>query len=194
MKRKARCFKCKKYDLSGNLMRTNIGFVHKDCLNKTKHTAPYDFSRKTTTGKGRKAKGLKRKYKPKSLKKQCDDLWIECIKARAGYKSEISGKKGRQIGGEHILGSHHIFGKPNYRLRYDLDNGICLTNGGEHKFGVHNQGRKEAFEKEIRKVKGKKIMEKLENISKYKTGGIDLKMIKIYLEQKLSEFKREKAS
>ncbi|KKQ29792.1 MAG: hypothetical protein US46_C0017G0008 [Candidatus Shapirobacteria bacterium GW2011_GWF2_37_20] len=36
--------------------------------------------------------------KSKSLKKACDDLWADIIKAKAGYKSELSGKEGKQIG------------------------------------------------------------------------------------------------
>ncbi|KKP74575.1 MAG: hypothetical protein UR73_C0038G0008 [candidate division WS6 bacterium GW2011_GWF1_35_23] len=35
--------------------------------------------------------------KSKSLKKACDDLWADIIKAKAGYKSELSGKEGKQI-------------------------------------------------------------------------------------------------
>jgi len=77
----------------------------------------------------------------KKLKKECDELWSQIIKERAGYKSEISGtpgeissKSGDLIG----LSSHHIVHKPNYFLRYDLDNGIVLTAFKEHTNGVHS--------------------------------------------------------
>jgi len=58
--------------------------------------------------------------------KLCDEIWSDIIKAKAGYKSEYSGKLGKQAGGDEILNAHHIVGKPNHRLRYDFDNGICL--------------------------------------------------------------------
>jgi len=71
--------------------------------------------------------------------KELDTLWYDAIKKRAGYKSELSRAEGKQIGGEVILGSHHIVGKANQFLRYSLDNGICLENSREHIFGVHSK-------------------------------------------------------
>jgi len=62
-----------------------------------------------------------------SLRKECDRLWKEAVYLRAGYKSELSGKAGKQIGGDHVLNAHHIIHKPNNYLRYSLDNGICVT-------------------------------------------------------------------
>lgn len=126
--------------------------------------------------------------KKKSLKKECDELWALLVKAKAGYKSEISGKEGRQIGGESILHAHHIKGKPNYRLRYEITNGVCLT-AGEHKFGVHVEGRKASYEKRIAEAKGKKVMDKLASISTFAVGGTRLIMVKIYLENELKKFK-----
>ena len=67
-------------------------------------------------------------------------LWSLCVKTKAGFKSEYSGKAGRQIGGEAILNAHHLLGKPNFALRYSLDSGICLTNG-EHNFTAHSTSR-----------------------------------------------------
>ena len=115
--------------------------------------------------------------KGKTLKKQCDGLWSKIVKLRAGNKSELSGKTEN-------LHSHHIIGKPGYRLRYELDNGICLT-GGEHFFGVHNQGRQKDYEKRIREVKGQDIYERLELLLHEKSKSLAL--IKIYLEQELKK-------
>ena len=120
----------------------------------------------------------------KPLKKQCDKLWTECVKARAGYKSEVSGKEGKQIGGEHVLHAHHIARKPNYRLRYELDNGICLT-AWEHRYGIHGDHEEEYREK-IKDVRGANIYQQLlplRNVVK-----IDLQLVKIYLEQELAKY------
>ena len=44
----------------------------------------------------------------KKLEKECDELWKEIALKKAGYKSELSEKKGKKIGGENILQVHHI--------------------------------------------------------------------------------------
>ena len=113
--------------------------------------------------------------KGKTLKKQCDDLWAKIVKVRAGNKSELSGKTDN-------LHSHHIVGKPGYRLRYELDNGICLT-AGEHFFGIHNQGRQKEYEARIKAVKGQDIFERLEKLKNEKCKS--LVFVKLYLEREL---------
>ena len=120
--------------------------------------------------------------KPKSLKKQCDGLWALVVKAKAEYRSELSGKTEQ-------LHSHHIAGKDCYRLRFELDNGICVT-AGEHFYCIHNQSRKADYEQRIRMVKGLDVYEKMEELRKIKSK-TDLKLVKIYLEQKLKEFKEK---
>ena len=128
----------------------------------------------------------KRKLKkPKPLKKECDELWSEIIKKRAGYMSEISGMRGKQIGGKHILNAHHVAKKPNNRLRYELENGICLTSW-EHKYGIHGS-HEERYRGMIKIYKGQDIYERLSLLRNSKSD--DLKMIKIYLEQELNKLK-----
>ena len=125
----------------------------------------------------------------KSLKKQCDDLWTYAIKLRAGFKSELSGKLGRQAGGSTILTAHHIYGKSNYRLRYDLKNGICLDNHSEHIWGVHNRNNPPlaySIHEQILKKIGKKTEKYLQSIRQFK-GKVDLKLIKIHLEQEIKK-------
>ena len=122
----------------------------------------------------------------KSLKKQCDDLWAEIIKKKAGYKSELSGKEGRQIDGEFVVCAHHIGGKANYRLRYELNNGICLTNG-EHSFGVHNANRAEDYRERIKAVKGDDIYKRM-FVLKHQQSKTDLKLVKIFLTNELNRF------
>ena len=114
------------------------------------------------------------------LKKECDNLYREVALKRAGYKSELSGKEGRQIGGEHILHVHHICRKPNYRLRFELDNAIVLT-AWEHRYGIHGD-HEEEYRQWIKKVRGDDIYDRLSLLRhEPKT---DLKLVKIYLQQK----------
>ena len=119
----------------------------------------------------------------KSLKKQCDDLYREIALKRAGYKSELSGKEGKKIGGEHILHVHHIARKPNYRLRYELENAIVLT-AWEHRYGIHGDHEEEYREK-IKAIKGEDIYERMALLrGAVKT---DLQLIHVYLTNELGE-------
>ena len=51
-----------------------------------------------------------------------DACWSYLVKKRAGFVSEISGKTD-------ILNSHHIINRSagGHRLRWELENGICIT-------------------------------------------------------------------
>ena len=120
--------------------------------------------------------------KGKTLKKQCDEIWSKIVKLKAGNKSEISGKTEN-------LHSHHIIGKAGYRLRYELENGICLT-AGEHFYGIHNQGRQKEYEERIKAAKGKDIFERLEKIKNEKCKS--LVFVKLYLERELKKLQELK--
>jgi len=124
---------------------------------------------------------LNKKSYHKNLKDQCGLLWSECIKVRAGYKSEISG-------GTQRLNSHHLYGKNCYALRFSLENGICIT-WAEHNFGFHQEGSRRKFEDKVRQLRGKDIYDKLQRMNWIATS-VDLHMTKIYLTKKLEEFKR----
>ena len=119
------------------------------------------------------------------IKKDCDKLWADCVKAKAGYRSEYSGREGKQIGGEHVLNAHHLRGKSSYRLRYEIKNGYCCTKG-EHKYGFHVEGRKEEHENRVAQQRPG-IFDFLRMIKNEKSD--DIRMIKIYLEQQLNKFK-----
>lgn len=134
-----------------------------------------------------KAKALRKFVKQsrsseyKKLKKECDDLWKEIIFIKAGYKSEISQQEGKKIGGTHILQAHHIGRKPNNRLRYEIENGICLTMW-EHKYGIHGD-HEEEYRERIKKVKGKDIYDRMALLRNAKSA--DLRTVKLFLEQEL---------
>lgn len=89
--------------------------------------------------------------------------WKVLIKARAGFKSELSD-------GTDGLTSHHIAGKPCDELRFSLDNGICCTMG-EHKYGYHHTGRAEQYRQRTRILRGNDIYERLEAIKHQSSKG-----------------------
>ncbi len=122
----------------------------------------------------------------KSFRKQLDGLWAEAVKLRAGYKSEISGTPGRQIGGDAILDAHHIAKKPNYTLRYNLDNGICVTRG-EHR-SIHGPDE-EVWRRKIKHIRGENIYDELA-LLRYNTMK-DKTLCRIYLENEIKKLKNE---
>ncbi len=120
--------------------------------------------------------------------KLCDGIWSDIIKAKAGYKSEYSGKLGKQAGGDEILNAHHIVGKPNHRLRYDFDNGICLT-GGEHKFIAHHTGRQEMFRERVKEIRGIDIYDRLNALGH--TTSKDIKLTYLFLLEEQKKLKKD---
>jgi len=72
----------------------------------------------------------KTKLSRKSLKKKCDKLWSEIIKS--GGNCEICGK--------HTKDPHHVIGRKNYVLRWDLRNGVrlCFQHHTGGNLSAHN--------------------------------------------------------
>ena len=141
-----------------------------------------DYNQGSIIPKPPKKKNAKKKYikqRSKSLKSECDDLWSKLIKLRAGNKSELSGKTDR-------LNSHHLVGKASNRLRYDLDNGFCLTSG-EHFFTAHVEGRVAGFREKVKQIRGKDIFKHLRFIQKTGTN-TKLSMVKLFLLNELKKF------
>jgi hypothetical protein len=62
----------------------------------------------------------------KGLDVKLDKNWSLIVKQRAGMKCEYCGKTA-------YLNSHHIFGRRNRSVRWEITNGICLCVGC-HKF------------------------------------------------------------
>lgn len=120
----------------------------------------------------------------KSLKKECVDLWKKIALKKAGYKSELSGKEGRQIGGQYILQVHHIGRKSNHRLLLELDNAIVLTKW-EHNYGIHGD-HEEDYREKIKAVKGDDIYERMLMLKRERST-TDLQLVKIFLTNKLKE-------
>jgi hypothetical protein len=64
------------------------------------------------------------------LSKKLDEAWSLAVKKRAGYKCEVCGKTD-------ILNSHHIVGRRNRRVRWDVRDGVCLC-VKHHKLGIES--------------------------------------------------------
>ena len=116
-----------------------------------------------------------------------DSLWQQCVKARAKNRSELSGSP------ESPRCGHHIYHKPNLRLRWALEFGICLTNREHARYHEFEKrafpsDRKIADDMRERFLKIRGMTEEIAMILKRQTGGIDRFAVKIYLLQKLKEF------
>ena len=86
-----------------------------------------------------------------------DLVWSYLVKVRAGFRDEITEATKDDV----FLNSHHILGKPNLRLRWELKNGICIAQGLHH-FGAHGtKTRQLQFERKVRELRGNDIYDKL---------------------------------
>jgi hypothetical protein len=130
---------------------------------------------KWCTKKPRLTKAAK-EFAGKVTSKQCDELWAQVVKKRAGYKCERSGDTRN-------LQAHHIIPKSvSSALRYDLINGCCLTKAN-HLYWAHRDsvGFSEWIETK-RNIEYLKL--KRHNRSKH-----DYAIIKLYLEGELKKLK-----
>jgi hypothetical protein len=126
----------------------------------------------------RKLLNIQKPKKGKSQVKICEDIWKACIKVRCKGFSELSDKP------IPCIHPHHIMHKPNYRLRFELENGIALS-PYEHKFMAHGLRQEEFRELLIKKIGQEKFdwLKSLRNDCQ-KT---DIKAVEIYLRNKLEE-------
>ena len=70
---------------------------------------------------------MPRKPSKKTLKNKLDKAWSQLVKLQAGNKCEVCGNS-------ETLNSHHVVGRRNLRLRWEVINGVCLC-VKHHKFG-----------------------------------------------------------
>jgi hypothetical protein len=70
---------------------------------------------------------MPRKPSKKTLRNKLDKAWSQLVKLQAGNKCEVCGSS-------ETLNSHHIVGRRNLRLRWEVMNGVCLC-VKHHKFG-----------------------------------------------------------
>ncbi len=108
----------------------------------------------------------------KGQEKFLDDLWSMAVKARAGYRCEVTLKSGIR------LESHHFYGRRNKNLRHIVSNGFSLSHD-KHRWAEEQPA--EFIEWAI-KSRGQKWYDDLEaqarNVKVFK----DFTIIKAYLE------------
>lgn len=121
--------------------------------------------------------------------KQVEQLAFKVARARAGNKSELSGKCPPYA----VIQVHHIFKKPNYRLRFELSNLICLTKEEHARYHYYEKCAFPADRKIADDMREKFLAirgtseEALSCMKKY-GGGTDLFLVKEFLTRKLKEF------
>ena len=120
-------------------------------------------------------KKIRKDFRPTT--KDLDKLWAKAVKLRAGMRSEL-----RHIE-ESYLAAHHILGKPTLSLRYNLDNGICIT-VGQHKWVAHHAGRQDDFRRLALQKRG--VAE--EQLRLTSRNRVDMFGTKLYLEEKIKEY------
>jgi hypothetical protein len=89
---------------------------------------------------------MKKSSKPKKpnlakLKRIAFKLWSEIVR-KDGYCKYCEAKNGdlKQNGKPTILNAHHVIGRENYALCWDILNGVCLCQNC-HKFSRHGAHR-----------------------------------------------------
>lgn len=109
---------------------------------------------------------------------RCHKKWACIIKHLADYKSEWSGKTER-------LNAHHLEGKTNNRLRFELKNGVCLT-AGEHHYIAHRADRVTYFKNVIYDKREHGLREFLDRL-KHLPGVSKLRDCEFFLDCKIKE-------
>ena len=131
-----------------------------------------------------KARPIAQKRKPKTVRAklydECTELWQQVVKARAGYKSEINCHGG-------IIAGHHILGKSNWWLRFDTENGICLTTGQHYRRHYAAESEKSGIHILILKIIGTRRFNRISLLIR-KSGKPDLGMVKIRLQAELKSY------
>jgi len=120
----------------------------------------------------------------KTIKNKCDTAWAELIKIKAGGRCEVCDNP-------YNLNSHHIVGRANLNLRWDIRNGACLC-VRHHKFGIYSAHENSIWFINWFKTHRPEDYEYLQNpgFNKFKTWYIsDYEKILLELEKELRELK-----
>ena len=114
--------------------------------------------------------------------KRLDKLWGEIIKAKDGHKCQ-------KCGNAAYLNAHHIVGRSNYKVRWEVENGITLCPKCHFWIEQHAHAGNEFLERTIGKVK----LDFLENMSgKLNQCKIEFDIIKKVLETSKKELDKKK--
>lgn len=112
--------------------------------------------------------------------KRLDDLWKVAVKLKADYKCEVCGK-------DTYLNAHHIVGRRNFGLRWEVWNGVCLCSG-HHTMKTQSAHQDplwfDSWLREHRKVDYAYINASRNRIVKYQ----DYDMIKSLLDKQIKKY------
>jgi len=117
----------------------------------------------------------------KGLNKQLDTYWKLAVKIKYNYKCVYCGET-------YYINAHHIFGRVNRSVRWDLDNGLCLC-PLHHTLGSFSAHQNPEFTKWIETYIGakqyQKLMQKANTIRKwtYEEKLVLLAELKTYTEE-----------
>ena len=135
----------------------------------------------------------KRKSSPRALLvRELDRLWRMAVVLRAGSQCEMTGKCGGE-GRGHALNAHHIVGRSNYRVRWALINGACLT-AGAHTLAPNSAHKNPIyFLEEMIKQRGREWYDTLQTEAYACGGGVkhtmeDLQVIKANLKKEIAKY------
>ena len=145
----------------------------------------------------RKRKKFLKTKNDRPTDKELDRLWSDACIARDGGKCIYTYEIGR-YGRTHVIDRggicvHHILKKSTNRLRWDLDNGITVSNTKVHFPIAHSQ--KPIQETQFREWALGRLSRKSQDRLKmyqYAVGGLDRFALKIYLLQKICEYERQR--
>jgi len=91
-----------------------------------------------------------------AIDKNLDIAWSKLVKLRAGNQCQFCGL------GDETLASHHIFGRANKSVRWDVENGVALCyihHVSSSVFSAH--GTPDKFDEWINGIKGVAFMGRL---------------------------------
>ena len=132
---------------------------------------------------------MKKTISKKPTDKELDRLWAQACRERDGnmcvYTREIHPGRPAITEG---LNVHHILRKATHRMRWDMDNGITISQG-THFYVAHGPGiRSKQFEEW---ALGRLSLRAQKNLNMFKNmvGGVDKFALKVYLQNQINLFK-----
>jgi hypothetical protein len=132
----------------------------------------------------------------KTIRNKCDTAWAELIKIKAGGRCEVCGTPTTKKAIKnkcYSLNSHHVVGRGNLNLRWDIRNGACLC-VRHHKFGIYSAHENPIWFINWFKTHRPEDYEYLQNpeFNKFKTWYIsDYEKILFELEKELGKLKED---
>ena len=120
----------------------------------------------------------KKRTNRQKLESKLDILWSKLVKQNAGYKCEYCGDD------VSTLNSHHVIGRGNKNLKWDLNNGVCVCYR-HHKYNEFSFHTSKTFMNDwIRSVRGDDWWDDLQEKKRSSDKMSLIRMEEIYFELK----------